>query len=301
MEIHLIKKMGEDPVKIELKQTERRKRASEILNWPTIHGAIKGPVEIKSTANYLIYQLTPESKDFETLLNTCIKEGHITTQDDVNHILITDGTFRFVISKDGFSFSIRDYERYEHACKQIFEVLKVLVENSLIDKALWWPPLFATYDNGKYVYCVFQHLQPDASNVYKMYDKNFEKFENCHKYRAKNGELVFMFTYEDPASFAEVQKPSFGTFVELSDSKNQFAVPVSILKFANNGISQYKVTVNVRYHPLGKSWDAKYTMIFTSNSLHEAIQELRKRLQLRGFEADFSKLANDAEEQMVIK
>src|SRR3990172_9534895 len=218
MEAHLGTVKGGAPMPlVQFKQTSELKRApSEILLWPSVRDHIKGPIQIEELCSNIFKDLG--IIDYQTLLSQCRQEGHLPDNEQPTDVRITDKTFKFVTSATAFSFSIKDYTRYETACKGIFVILKILADHSLFSDSIMTPAFFPIYDNGKVIYYVIRKVRPGNSS-YETFDKNFDKFEDCFKHRAKNGQLIFMFRYEDPIKYVKTEKVHFDLAdLDLKDS-----------------------------------------------------------------------------------
>ncbi len=282
MEIHLGSLNAGAP-RPKVNQTDELKRApSEILSWPQSHGYIKGPIEFNILCDLVLKDMRAGS--YQELLHRCIKEGHLPSEEKPTYILLTNGTFKFTTSATRFSISIIDYTQYEAACEGIFDILKVLTEHDLISKFQISPTYFPIYDHGKLIYYVIRHIIPHY-DTYSAFDKNFDKFENCFKHRAKNGQLIFMFRYEDPIKLSNIPKKYLDT-IDLKIENVPYPEPVYIAQFRQDKLYKYLVHVGEMGDHLGRHWQRDTKIILTVDNVEDVASAIEHKLALFGFKIE---------------
>ena len=282
---------------VEMKQTEKRKkctnRAAIDMNTHGYLKSIKDTTKLVRALNKLSKEkLESPAENIERALNK-LSSGKV--KPHTKFVRITDNTFVFSIGllKDSviWSASIRDYEKYEHACKQILSIFKVLNEEELLDYVSFAP---CAMDGDKKIYYQFLYFEKDLKNVlYQAHNSNFENIDCFAKSKNKHGDLLLVFKYEHSGlrNYPErwlIESTVDNKWLRLQlKSKNveeSIILNFEVVVAMNDKEKVYVTRAGFlgHIHEDGFYGDP-LAMIFTANTLEDTFNQLQHRLENRGF------------------
>ena len=125
-----------EPYKL-VETVNKRRRDVDGFGVDPFTGFLKKSIGTRKIIDTILKQLVQEVGGFDKVLSKAIRERTIRSLDDVEYVTITDSNFFFTIfftEKNHFDFMARiiNFDKYEKAFAQIFKILKVLAEESLL-------------------------------------------------------------------------------------------------------------------------------------------------------------------------